>query len=137
LGKRYIHIIVGALLLLPFLFAKSTKLLSIASTFSIISIIIFIFITGLDFERSVTIESLDKINILPNFSELKPTEAIIAFPALFVAFTFHYNFFPVLESLKNPTNKRMQKAGNFGVLFPLLIYLAISSMGYMTYGNGI
>jgi len=68
---------------------------------------------------------------------LKLTEAIVAFPAIFVAFTFHYNFFPILESLKNPTNKRIYSAGNYGILLPMIVYLSISTMGYMIYGDNI
>ena len=110
-GKRWLHIIAGATLITPFLYARSTKLLSIASGLSVFSIMMFLIITGVDFKNSVTVESLEKIDILPDFSKLELTEAIIAFPALFVAFTFHYNFYPVLQSLKDPTTPRMLKAG--------------------------
>ena len=66
-GHRWLHIIAGAALITPFLYAKSTKLLAFASGLSIFSIILFILITAIDFTRSVTVQSLNNINIFLDF----------------------------------------------------------------------
>ena len=128
---------IGAFFILPFLFTQSTKLLSLASLFSMISIMVFLFITFYDFTKNLGEGNLADYNILPDFSKLELTEAIIAFPSIFIAFLFQFNFFPILDNLNKPTNKRMLNAGYMGMSFVFLIYMLISTMGYMIYGDTI
>lgn len=43
----------------------------------------------------------------PDFNLLNSLEAL---PAVFLAFTFHYNFFPIIRLLENPTEPRSFRA---------------------------
>jgi len=50
-----------------------------------------------------------------------------------MAFGFQYNFFPVVNVLNYPTNKRLMKASFLGLTFPLVFYFLVSFLGYSVY----
>ena len=104
---------------------------------SIISLLIFVIITVYDATESVTSDNFTALNILPDWENLDLVESIMAFPVLFMAFNFLYNFFPIVQSLKNPNNERMRKAGFLGTTFPLIVYIVVAFLGYLIYGKDI
>jgi len=53
-----------------------------------------------------------------------------------MAFGFQYNFFPVINVLQNPTEKRIMKTSLYGLTFPLIFYFLVSFLGYSVYKTG-
>ena len=47
------------------------------------------------------------------------------------------NFFPIIESLDQPTNKRILKTGYLGISFAMVVYVSVPFIGYLTYGTEI
>jgi amino acid permease len=79
-------------------------------------------------------ENSKPIGVSPkgNFAEFFAT-----FPDLFLAYTFHYNIFPIYESLKEKTNWGMMKAGGGGVLLSCTVYTIVGIVGYCMYGTAV
>ena len=122
----------------PFVNVRSTKFLTVASTLSMISILFFICIVlydaAISYDSSI---GFSRINWLPDLENLDIIESIMAFPVLFMAFNFLYNFFPITDSLKNPTSARMQQSGYLGISISLTTYSLVAFSGYLTYGSDI
>ena len=135
---RQFYQILGGLLILPFAFAKSTEKLKFASFLTILSVLIFSILTIYNFFNKLNNNGIpNTVNFIPSPSDFKIPNALSSFSTIFLAFTFHFNFFPVYSCLENNTDKRMMKTSIFSLTLVVIIYLCIGIAGYASYGNGI
>ena len=136
--ERWFQIVVGVIIVSPFIFVSSTKFLTIASACTIISVTVFVSITIYDASKSVQSENFEDMVYLPTFGpDFDYFETLLAFPGLLIVFVFQFNFFPVVHDLKNPTNKRMLQSAYLGTSFSLVMYLTMAFLGYLIYGEEI
>ena len=64
-------------------------------------------------------------------------KALGCFTNIFMAYTFHFNWFPLYKSLEKPTNHRMMKAGWLGLFGCCLIYSLVAMAGVAAYGDEV
>ena len=100
-------------ILFPLCKLKTISKMRYASTFGIISLFLLIFIVLLEcpffYKHNIT-EGNQKINLMnirPGFG--KDLQFLQSISTIIYAFTCHVGVFPVLNSLHNPTKKRVQK----------------------------
>jgi len=65
------------------------------------------------------------------------TQFMVSFPDLFIAYAFHYNVFPIYDSLKEKNNRSMMKASILGTTMSCGVFLVVGFIGYIIYGNEI
>ena len=107
-----------------------------ASTFGILSLFLLIFIVLMEcpffYKHNVT-EGKQKINIMdvsPGFN--KDLQFFQSISTIIYAFACHVGVFPVLNSLRNPTRKRVQKVFRRATLLDIVCYLIIGFSGYLS-----
>ena len=138
--SRQFFQIIAAIFILPFMFAKSTEKLKFASFLSIIAIVVFTFITIYNFANKASkgILPTDSINyFIPSSSTFEISNALGCFSTVFLAFTFHFNFFPIYKSLDKKTDKKMMKVAIIALTIVVIFYILIAGCGYLSYGSGI
>ena len=64
-------------------------------------------------------------------------KALGCFTNIFMAYTFHFNWFPLYKSLEKPTNHRMMKSGWLGLFGCCLIYSIVAMAGAASYGGEV
>jgi len=62
---------------------------------------------------------------------------LISFPDLFIAYTFHYNIFPIYDSLKERNNRGMMKSSILGIVMSAFVYLVVGIIGFIIYGTSV
>ena len=133
--------LIGAIIILPFSFAKSTEKLKFASILTILSVFIFTLLTVYNFFNKFYNSKLPLLNIrevlFPAYLKINLLNSLSSFSSIFIAFTFHFNFFPIYNSLDNKTDKKMIKTCIVSLSFVAIIYLIIGILGYLSYGNNI
>ena len=128
--------IIGALLIFPFIFSKSTEHLKISSYFSLYFIVIFFSITMFNAINKYRKGILPNINFYPpNLKDFNVKNSISCFTTVFLAFTYHFNFFPIFNLLQKPSNKKIKKVYIIGLTIVLVIYIIIGLAGYSSYGS--
>ena len=107
-----------------------------ASTFGILSLFLLIFIVLVEcpfFYNHNVVNGGQKINIIdlgPGFG--KDMQFLKSISTIIYAFSCHVGVFPVLNSLRNPTRKRVQKLFRISTFLDIICYLIIGFSGYLS-----
>jgi amino acid permease len=122
--------------LYPLCQLKTISRMRYASTFGILSLFILIFIVLVQcpfFYRHNVVKGNQKINfydVRPGFG--KDLQFFQSISTIIYAFACHVGVFPVLNSLHNPTRKRVQKVFRRATLLDIVCYLIIGFSGYLS-----
>ena len=123
-------------ILFPLCRLKTISKMRYASTFGIISLFLLIFIVLLEcpffYKHNIT-EGNQKINLMnirPGFG--KDLQFLQSISTIIYAFACHVGVFPVLNSLHNPTRKRVQKVFRRATMLDIVCYLIIGISGYLS-----
>ena len=123
-------------ILFPLCRLKTISRMRYASTFGILSLFLLIFIVLLEcpfFYNHNVVKGGQKINFMdikPGFG--KDMQFLQSISTIIYAFACHVGVFPVLNSLHNPTRKRVQKVFRRATLLDIVCYLIIGFSGYLT-----
>lgn len=135
-SKEFLILLI-AIVILPFAFAKNIQKLRIVPYITISAIGIYVFVTFYNFFHKVAIGELNTTyNIVPG-DDFEFKSALGCFPTVFLAFTFQFNFFPVYKSLEDVTDKKMMKISTIAITLVFFLYCFIGLAGYLTYGSSI
>ena len=136
--RFFICYIITAVILTPLCLLKNISKMRYASMFGIFSLFFLIFIVVIEcpfyirynfFGKNKNIK-LNYIDVLSGFKgDMKILQAI---STLFYAFSCHVGVFPVLNSLKNPSNQRIKKLFKKSIALDIVCYLIIGISGYLT-----
>ena len=122
--------------LFPLCRLKTISRMRYASTFGILSLFLLIFIVLVEcpfFYSHNVIKGGQKINFMdfrPGFG--KDMQFLQSISTIIYAFSCHVGVFPVLNSLHNPTRKRVQKVFRRATLLDIVCYLIIGFSGYLS-----
>jgi amino acid permease len=107
-----------------------------ASTFGILSLFLLIFIVLVEcpffYNHNVTKgkQHINFYDLRPGFG--KDLHFFQSISTIIYAFACHVGVFPVLNSLKNPTRKRVQKVFGRATMLDIICYLIIGFSGYLS-----
>ena len=122
--------------LYPLCQLKTISRMRYASTFGILSLFVLIFIVLVEcpfFYKHNVVKGNQKINfydVSPGFG--KDLQFFQSISTIIYAFACHVGVFPVLNSLHNPTRKRVQKVFRRATLLDIIVYLIIGFSGYLS-----
>jgi amino acid permease len=122
--------------LYPLCQLKTISRMRYASTFGILSLFLLIFIVLVEcpfFYKHNVVKGNQKINfydVRPGFG--KDLQFFQSISTIIYAFACHVGVFPVLNSLHNPTRKRVQKVFRRATLLDIVCYLIIGFSGYLS-----
>ena len=122
--------------LFPLCRLKTISGMRYASTFGILSLFLLIFIVLVEcpfFYIHNVVKGGQKINFMdlnPGFQ--KDMQFLQSISTIIYAFSCHVGVFPVLNSLHNPTRKRVQKVFRRATLIDIICYLIIGFSGYLS-----
>ena len=122
--------------LFPLCRLKTVSRMRYASTFGILSLFLLIFIVLVEcpfFYNHNVVNGGQKINIIdlgPGFG--KDMQFLKSISTIIYAFSCHVGVFPVLNSLRNPTRKRVQKLFRISTFLDIICYLIIGFSGYLS-----
>ena len=139
-SKKHIKFLVCYFITITILFPlcrlKTISRMRYASTFGILSLFLLIFIVLVEcpfFYYHNVIKEGQKINFMnlkPGFQ--KDMQFLQSISTIIYAFACHVGVFPVLNSLHNPTRKRVQKVFRRATLLDIVCYLIIGYSGYLS-----
>ena len=134
--KFLVCYLITIIILFPLCRLKTISKMRYASTFGIISLFLLIFIVLIEcpffYKHNVT-EGNQKINLMnirPGFG--KDLQFLQSISTIIYAFACHVGVFPVLNSLHNPTRKRVQKVFRRATMLDIVCYLIIGISGYLS-----
>ena len=122
--------------LYPLCQLKTISRMRYASTFGILSLFVLIFIVLVEcpfFYKHNVVKGNQKINfydVRPGFG--KDLQFFQSISTIIYAFACHVGVFPVLNSLHNPTRKRVQKVFRRATLLDIIVYIIIGFSGYLS-----
>ena len=134
--KFFVCYFITITILFPLCRLKTISRMRYASTFGILSLFLLIFIIFIEcpfFYKHNVIKGGQKINIMdlrPGFG--KDMQFLQSISTIIYAFACHVGVFPVLNSLHNPTRKRVQKVFRRATLLDIVCYLIIGFSGYLS-----
>ena len=135
-SKQFLILLI-AIVILPFTFAKNIQKLRIVPYITISAIAIYLFVTFYNFFHKIANGELNTdYNLIPG-ADFEYKSALGCFPTVFLAFTFQFNFFPVYKSLEDVTDKKMMKISSIAITLVFFLYCFIGLAGYLTYGASI
>ena len=122
--------------LFPLCKLKTISKMRYASTFGILSLMSLILIVVLESPFFIKKNIIDDKQPI-NFYDTKPgfgkyMEFLKSIATILYAFSCHPGVFPVLESLYNPTKKRIKKVFRRAILLDIICYLIIGIFGYLS-----
>ena len=140
--KFIINFSISIIILFPFCLIKDMSILNFSSMLGVFSLIYVVLVIIIQF-RWYYIDYKDNYYIENDEStHLKITNIKIGFDSefqffqclgeLFFCYTGHNGFFPVIDSVENPTNKRLNYLIYLSFIVDIIIYLIISIFGYLT-----
>ena len=137
--KFFVCYLITIVVLFPLCRLKTISHMRYASTFGILSLFLLIFIVLVEcpfFYNHNVVKGGQKIN----FSDLTPgfqkdMQFLQSISTIIYAFACHVGVYPVLNSLHNPTRKRVQKVFRRATLLDIICYLIIGYSGYLTQPN--
>ena len=139
-SKKHIKFLVCYFITITILFPlcrlKTISHMRYASTFGILSLFLLIFIVLVEcpfFYNHNVVQGGQKVNIMnvkPGFQ--KDMQFLQSISTIIYAFACHVGVFPVLNSLNNPTRKRVQKVFRRATLLDIVCYLIIGYSGYLS-----
>jgi len=134
--KFLVCYLIAIVVLFPLCRLKTISRMRYASTFGILSLFLLIFIVLIEcpfFYNHNVIKGNQKINyfdVSPGFG--KDLQFFQSISTIIYAFACHVGVFPVLNSLHNPTRKRVQKVFRRATLLDIICYLIIGFSGYLS-----
>lgn len=134
--KFLVCYIITIAILFPLCRLETISKMRYASTFGILSLFLLIFIVLVEcpfFYQHNVVKGKQKINIMdvsPGFK--KDLQFFQSISTIIYAFACHVGVFPVLNSLRNPTRKRVQKVFRRATLLDIICYLIIGFSGYLS-----
>jgi amino acid permease len=134
--KFFVCYFISIFVLFPLCRLKTISRMRYASTFGIFSLFSLIFIVLVEcpfFYMHNVVKGGQKINFMdlnPGFQ--KDMQFLQSISTIIYAFSCHVGVFPVLNSLHNPTRKRVQKVFRRATLIDIISYLIIGFSGYLS-----
>ena len=124
---------ISLIILFPLCLQKDINKMRYSSTFGLYSLFLLIFIIIIECPFFIA-EWDDSVKL--NYYNIKGFDSDMNFlksvSTLFYAFSCHVGAFPVIESLKNPTKKRVNKVFKRAIILDIVCYLIIGLSGYLT-----
>ena len=134
--KFLVCYLITIVVLFPLCRLKTISRMRYASTFGILSLFLLIFIVFIEcpfFYNHNVVNGNQKINyydVSPGFG--KDLHFFQSISTIIYAFSCHVGVFPVLNSLHNPTRKRVQKVFRRATLLDIVCYIIIGFSGYLS-----
>ena len=134
--KFLVCYLITIVVLFPLCRLKTISKMRYASTFGILSLFLLIFIVFIEcpfFYNHNVVNGNQKINyydVSPGFG--KDLHFFQSISTIIYAFSCHVGVFPVLNSLRNPTRKRVQKVFRRATLLDIVCYIIIGFSGYLS-----
>ena len=134
--KFLVCYIITSTILFPLCRLETISKMRYASTFGIMSLFLLIIIVLLEcpfFYQHNVVEKKQEINLMdlrPGFG--KDLQFLQSISTIIYAFACHVGVFPVLNSLHNPTRKRVQKVFRRATILDIVCYLIIGFSGYLS-----
>jgi amino acid permease len=134
--KFFVCYLITVVVLFPLCRLKTISRMRYASTFGILSLFLLIFIVFIEcpfFYNHNVVNGNQKINyydVSPGFG--KDLHFFQSISTIIYAFSCHVGVFPVLNSLHNPTRKRVQKVFRRATLLDIVCYIIIGFSGYLS-----
>ena len=134
--KFLVCYLITIIVLFPLCRLKTISKMRYASTFGIVSLFLLIFIVLVEcpfFYNHNVIKRGQKLNLMdlrPGFG--KDMQFLRSISTIIYAFSCHVGVFPVLNSLHNPTRKRVQKVFRRATLLDIVCYFIIGFSGYLS-----
>ena len=127
--KFLVCYLITIIILFPLCRLKTISKMRYASTFGIISLFLLIFIVLIECPSEGN-QKINLMNIRPGFG--KDLQFLQSISTIIYAFACHVGVFPVLNSLHNPTRKRVQKVFRRATMLDIVCYLIIGISGYLS-----
>ena len=135
---NHFYILIGSLIMLPFIFAKKISSLKKVAYLGVIFVFIFAILLAILLFYKTTSDKLDQDITWDCFlPDCTFTEAFHTLPTVFIAFLFQFNAFPIYYSMKKRNMDSMMKATKIGVGYSLLMFLIVGVIGFLLYGDAI
>jgi amino acid permease len=134
--KFLVCYLITIVVLFPLCRLKTISRMRYASTFGILSLFLLVFIVFIEcpfFYNHNVVNGNQEINyydVSPGFG--KDLQFFQSISTIIYAFSCHVGVFPVLNSLHNPTRKRVQKVFRRATLLDIVCYLIIGFSGYLS-----
>ena len=134
--KFFVCYLITVVVLFPLCRLKTISKMRYASTFGILSLFLLIFIVFIEcpfFYKHNVVNGNQEINyydVSPGFG--KDLQFFQSISTIIYAFSCHVGVFPVLNSLHNPTRKRVQKVFRRATLLDIICYIIIGFSGYLS-----
>ena len=134
--KFLVCYLITIVVLFPLCRLKTISRMRYASTFGILSLFLLVFIVFIEcpfFYSHNVVNGNQKINyydVSPGF--WKDLHFFQSISTIIYAFSCHVGVFPVLNSLHNPTRKRVQKVFRRATLLDIVCYIIIGFSGYLS-----
>ena len=94
----------------PYCIVKTTEKLKYSSYLTLIAISLVVLCTFYTFFSKLKNDKLPDFNWYPTeYYSFDVIRAIGVLPAVFTAFNFHYNVFPIYRSLEKPSDAKYQR----------------------------
>lgn len=136
-SKQFLILLI-AIVILPFAFAKNIQKLRIVPYITISAIGIYVFVTFYNFFHKVANDDLNSnYNLVPTSDSFDFKSALGCFPTVFLAFTFQFNFFPVYKGLEDVSDKKMMRISSIAITLVFFLYCFVGVAGYLSYGSDI
>jgi amino acid permease len=135
---NYFYILIGSLIMLPFIFVKKISSLKKVAYLGVIFVLIFsIALSVLLFYKSASNKLDQDITWEYFLPDTTFKDAFHVMPTVFIAFLFQFNVFPIYYSMKKRNMNTMMKATKIGVGYSLVMFLIVGIMGFLLYGDAI
>ena len=136
LFRIIINYLLSILILFPLCLKKDIKKMRFISMFGLLSLFFLILIIIFECPFYIKEWNNDKISKL-NYIDItkgidKNYNLLKCFGTLFYAFSCHVGVFPVIESIKNPNIKKINKIFKYSINIDIICYLIIGFAGYFT-----
>ena len=120
--------------IVPFIFKRTTDKLKFASFLGVFAHMVFCIILYINFFIKYNNGTLAKVSPFPEQDKLL-LEGISLIPSVFVAYHCHINFFPIINSLHEPTDKKTLRVISVSLFFCILVYLSVALSGVFCFGK--
>ena len=134
--QPWFFITLAFFIIIPLIVVDNQNLLNKASVFGIIGLSTFLLLIFVIFLKKLFSGEVHYDN-----SMLWPKadggfiEILGSLPTVILAFSFHFNVFPIYFTLKHRTNKEMLVSSSVAISLSFFFYLGVGILGYLMYAN--